>query len=290
MSSPSTEHNILFLVDTEACVSLIKKETLGTSEIKHDDKILLSGITSERIEALGSINLTIIVAHLSIEHKFYVVPNEFPIPSHGILGKDFSKRFHCVIDYGRMKYKVAPRNTPPAEIDIQHEIIRNVVALPPRSETFKLFRIKSSRFPCVIESQDVAEHVYVPTMIAHSPETWVRVLNCNQSMKYIKTDGLKATHVNDYTILKLNGDTTDNSRTKRLEKLKETLRSKIPNHIKSKLEPLCCEFSEIFHLEGDKLSTNNFFTQELQLRDREPVYVKNYGLPQCGIHTVKRKS
>lgn len=39
---------------------------------------------------------------------------------------------------------------------------------------------------------------------------------------------------------------------------------------------LCTKFNYIFHLQNDKLSTNNFFQYQLKLRDADPVYMKNY--------------
>lgn len=39
------------------------------------------------------------------------------------------------------------------------------------------------------------------------------------------------------------------------------------------------EFADIFHLECDKPSVNNFYTQKLRVNDNTPVYVKNYRLP-----------
>lgn len=53
--------------------------------------------------------------------------------------------------------------------------------------------------------------------------------------------------------------------------------------------PLCLEFDDIFHLDGDKPTTNNFYTQKLNLRDNEPVYVKNYRLPQSQKSEIRNQ-
>lgn len=45
------------------------------------------------------------------------------------------------------------------------------------------------------------------------------------------------------------------------------------------LLPLCLEYSDIFYLENDKLSVNNFYQQNLKVIDDEPVFTKNYRLP-----------
>lgn len=50
--------------------------------------------------------------------------------------------------------------------------------------------------------------------------------------------------------------------------------------IKSKLENLCQEFSDIFALEEDVLSVNNFYKQNILLNDSSPMYIKNYRTPE----------
>lgn len=52
----------------------------------------MKGITSQRINSIGSLNLEVVFNHLHIEHKFYVVAGDFPISCSGILGRDFLKR------------------------------------------------------------------------------------------------------------------------------------------------------------------------------------------------------
>lgn len=47
----------------------------------------------------------------TIEHLFDVVPNKCEIPSNGIIGKDFNKRFQCKIDYQDMSYAIRLRNS-----------------------------------------------------------------------------------------------------------------------------------------------------------------------------------
>lgn len=109
----------------------------------------MKGITSEYQNSLGSTTLTLIFRHLSIEHKIHIVPDIFQIPAHGIIGKDFIKRNKCLLDFDQMTFTVRPKNEHSVKIDIQSEIIRGLSAVPARSETFKMFRIKSTQFPCV---------------------------------------------------------------------------------------------------------------------------------------------
>lgn len=75
----------------------------------------MKGITNEKIESLGSCNITLIFQHISLTHKIHVVNDNFQIPSHGILGKDFLKRFSCIVDHGEMTLTVSPKGIPPAK-------------------------------------------------------------------------------------------------------------------------------------------------------------------------------
>lgn len=182
-SSPQTRDKVILLIDTEAQISVIKRSTL-LNHIGYDENEIISmkGITHERQQSLGSIQLILIFEHLSITHKFHVVPDNFPIPTHAILGKDFSKRHHCIIDYSDMTYTVQPKGLAPAKIQIKNEVLSGLSVVPARSETFKLFRINSTEFPCIIQKQEIAENIVIPTTIAHKPESWVRVLNISDEM------------------------------------------------------------------------------------------------------------
>lgn len=45
------------------------------------------------------------------------------------------------------------------------------------------------------------------------------------------------------------------------------------------LSPLILKYSDVFHLENERLSINNFFQYNITLNDRQPVYEKNYRTP-----------
>lgn len=160
---------------------------------------------------------------------------------------------------------------------IHAEIIRGLSALPARSETFKMFRIKSESFRCVIQSQEIAINVFVPTTIAQKQECWLRVSNTSDEIKIINTETVKSSAIEDFDILKSNQTPRNDIR---LNEPTQLLQSRIPNHAKEKQLPLCLEFSNIFHLKCDKPSVKKNYTQKLRVKDNTLVYVKNYKLPQ----------
>lgn len=160
----------------------------------------MKGICDGRQLSLGTVLLPMIFAHLQIEHKIHVVDDKFPIPAHGIIGKDFIKRNKCLIDYDQMTLTLRPSNVLPATIPIRAEVLRGLSVLPARSETFKMFRVSSTKYPCIIESQEIAENVFIPTTVIHAQQCWIRVLNVNDSMKFINTQRLKASNLSEFSI------------------------------------------------------------------------------------------
>lgn len=48
---------------------------------------------------------------------------------------------------------------------------------------------------------------------------------------------------------------------------------------RNNLISLCETYSDIFHLENEKLTANNFFKYSIKIKDSQPVYVKNYRTP-----------
>lgn len=252
----------------------------------------MKGITDEKQRSVGSINVSLIFQHLSIEHKLHLVSDNFPIPCHGIIGKDFLRRHKCLIDYCDMKLTVRTPGLTPAQFDIQHEPLKGTAVVPARSETFKMFHIKADKFPCVVESREVDRNVFIPTTIVHEPRAWIRVLNVNIQPILIRTDGLNSQSIDNFDICVINGKSQSGYHESRDTQLTQVLNAKMPAHVKAKLIPLCLEFSDIFHLPNDKPTVNNFHRQKLSLKDNQPVFVKNYRLPQSQkeeIHQQVRK-
>lgn len=60
--------------------------------------------------------------------------------------------------------------------------------------------------------------------------------------------------------------------------------------MKDKMIDLCTNFADIFYVEGDKYTTNNFYEQKIILRDNEPAFTKNYRLPHMQKKEVNRQT
>lgn len=282
---------MIFLVDTQADVSLIKYNSIKHFEslLNKTDIISLRGITEDATNSLGSLILDLEISDIKIPNKFHVVSDLFPIPSNGILGKDFVKNNNCMLDYETMTITIKRQNFREVTIPIMTEIIKGIAAIPPRCETFRSFHIQSVTFPCIIETQEIQADVYIATTVAYKPDTVVRVLNITDSMQLIKTNELKVRGINEYNIYSMRQQKTNECSSERKIKLETILKKRIPKHALNELLNLCMEFDDIFHVEGDIPTTNNFYEQKLLVEDDIPTYIKNYRLPHSQKEEIDRQ-
>lgn len=140
------------LVDSQADVSVIKSNALFHYLMFNENNIIdIKGITNNLISSYGTIFLNLRFNDVTVSQLFHVVPDDFAIPSDGILGKDFIKKFKCVLDYGSMTLTLR-LSQKCISIPIQSGIIDDESTIPPRSEIFRIFKISSEKFPAVIHS------------------------------------------------------------------------------------------------------------------------------------------
>lgn len=95
--------------------------------------------------------------------------------------------------------------------------------------------------------------------------------------------------LNQFTINQLS-PTTNDEPTTRIKKLTSELDlTNTPIHARDKLTKLCTDYNDIFALENDLLTTNNFYKQRIALEDKAPVYIKNYRTPETQITEINRQ-
>lgn len=59
--------------------------------------------------------------------------------------------------------------------------------------------------------------------------------------------------------------------------------------ITDKLKKLCVDYADIFALETDKMTVNNFYEQTLNIKDKEPVFSENYRTPHTQKEEIKKQ-
>lgn len=203
------------------------------------------------------------------------MPNSFHIPSDGILGKDFLKKYQCDISY-RERCLIFYLNGRQIFIPIHEGPGEDTIVLPARSEVVRKFKLRHSNNPRLVDSQEIKHGVFVARTIIDTDEPLVRVINTTDEVKVLKRNRLQAEDLSNYNVYSL--DKVQDS-AERNKILIELIKQNTPEHAQELLIPLCSEFSDVFALETDSMTINNFYTQKLRLTNTNPVYIKNYRLP-----------
>lgn len=280
-----SNNNCSFLVDSQADISVMKLSSLSNSFLYDtSDTIKIKGITNDTISSLGTVYIDLFTNDCVIKHKFHLVDDNFAIPTNGIIGKDFIKINRCCIDYDSMMFLVRLSEFD-ISIPIYSELAYGNSVLPARSEVFRLFHITGTQFPRVIQAQEISSKILIPTTIAYTNKTWIRVLNTNDENVEISTENLESQPITNFDIYLPDRD----AKTQRSESLHNLLQTKIPQHASPDLMNLCLSYSDIFAMPGDSASVNNFYEQKLHFTDDSPVYVKNYRLPQSQKEEINKQ-
>ena len=231
-------------MDSQGDVSVIKAESIkNPSNINSNDTIKLRGITSECVNSLGSIKLEMIFDDgVTIEHKFQVVDNDFPIPSSCLIGKDFIFKYSCILDYQNMTFSI---NIEDNEIPIPIRLGPNsdTIAIPARAEVFRCFHIQNFSGPCLIEKCEIAPGVFRADTVAYDNKPLVRILNTTLNPVILDNSIDETTDINNFDAYTMN---TTAKEEKRDIDIYNTLKNKVPKQYAERLLDLCMEFSDVF--------------------------------------------
>lgn len=274
-----------FLLDTQADVSVIKNSSINENiSYNTSDYIDIRGVTDNLIRSLGSAYSKLNINGQKLTQKLFIVPDEFNIPSDGILGKDFLKQFHCTINYKDMTLKI---HTDKGIIilNILEGPNEDSFVIPPRCEVTRKFTIESHNNTArYVPSQQLTEGIFTSNTIINPKEAFVRIVNTTSKTQIINKNMLKTHDLNDYTVYSI-----DRVNPNRSEKLINILTTKVPEYVKTDFIKLCSKFPEIFALEEDTMTVNNFYTQHIRTTDKEPVYTKNYRIPHTQKTEINRQ-
>lgn len=249
------------LLDSQADVSVIKEEHLNENTLIDESEIIeVRGVVKVPIRSLGFIMVKINIDDLIILHKFHVMPNNFNIPCHGIVGKDFIKFYEGILDYGTQSFTIRTKfgnRTIPMHLHTQED----EVVVPPRSEIYRLFKVKSQVFPVFIQAMEIKKGVLTANTIAHSEEVQICIVNTTESMQRFRMPKFKATNLRCYNVYKMKKTIPSDERT---QKLLTKLQKSFPSdkNMRKMLSELCTEYSDIFAMDTDELTVNNFYEQE----------------------------
>lgn len=276
---------LILLVDTGADISVIKTGQVGNTSINLNDITSLHGIGAGITYTLGKVITELRIKNLLVKHEFHVVSDEFPIPSDGILGLDFIRKYNCMLDYQTdQDWLILRPSDYPGDITVPmlDSPSINSISIPARSEVIRVIGIQNSDKDILIPNQELQDGIFVANTIATSTKPLVRIVNTTPNDVVIRNINLKTENLDDYETIMPNDKFCDQIKLQLLSK-------NFPDFVRPKLENLCKEYIDVFALETERISVNNFYKQKLRLRDTEPSYVKNYRIPYKHKEEIARQ-
>lgn len=280
----STKGNVLFLVDTGAEVSLLKRSVISVNNhINYNEKMELYGINLDSTQTLGTVQECLQIGNSVISHTFHLVPDEFPIDEDGILGKDFILKSGAVINLKEGKFTV--NNT---VIKFQKST-NNQIIIPARSE--KLIEVDTcSNVESICHSKMLKPGLYLGGGIIRpvNNKCIVSVLNVTEHNMGIDRIDLNLEPVENFQILNFNYVDPVH---KRLEKLKGQVDLEHLNPEEFKImNNIIRENNDLFFLEGDTLTYTNAVSHSIPtFQDKAPINVRPYRLPESSRGEINKQ-
>lgn len=256
-------------------------------EINESEIIDIRGVTDGITSSLGTTDLDLIYDEYEIPQIFHVVPNNFNIGADGILGKDFLKNYSCTLSYRKMTLNLVFDNDESIDIPLHDGPDSNTIILPARCEVARKIKLTSKVCgPQLVDSQEIAEGVMIARTIVESQNPIVRIINTTSRVQILTLPSINSESLENFKIYKIDDIKSNKTRTTQL--LTE-IAKQVPEQYKNHILPLCKEFNDIFAMEEDKLTVNNFYTQSFRIKDDSPVYVKNYRMPYTQREEVAKQ-
>lgn len=270
------------LLDTGASISVIKQAAVPRNVNIYGDNMLVHGIGGQ-ISSIGHVYLTLYSQNgVPFQHKFQVF-NNLPLKTDGIIGLDFLTKYKSNIDLCtdnltlNLNEKIC--NIPLQDVTWYN---KEYLIIPSRSESIHYIETDlHSGVDVVICTKELAENLFLAGSLATVKNGKIPIKILNVSEKEVKLPKFKPEiHLlNNYDVFEF-GQTT--STAMRAGKVLQLLNLEHLNEEeKQSIETICKKYSDLFYLDGDKLTTTNIYEQTITLKpNSSPVYVKPYRLPQ----------
>lgn len=276
---------LTLLIDTGAEISLLKAKAKEYNNINFSNISNITGVGQGTIQSIGTVDLDIRIQDVLVPHEFHVVPENFPIPCDGIIGIDFIKKYNCVLEFQNNKdwFTIRPNNfSRQISVPITHNLDSNTLLLPARCEVIRQVKLLTNEKSVVVPNQELQPGIIVASTIADSKNALIRIINTNNKDAIIDSAKIKCESMKDYDIF-----TTPVEKENRTDEILKQLR--FPKQFNNELTKLCTEFSDIFGLETEPISANNFYKQKLRLGEKTPVYIKNYRMADSQKPEIARQ-
>lgn len=279
-----------FLVDSQADISIFKASSvLSKLNINYSDKINIKGITNDTIKSIGSVHAYLEFPNFDLNCKFHLVSDDFNIPADGILGRDFLRKNSCTINYNDMCLTVN-YDSQTSTLPLREGPSNHTIALPARAEVFRKLNAPIN-VDTVVHNQEIYPGVYLPRTIISPNNPLLKILNTTSETIVIpKNISLKISPLSEFYVFNISQISKDAEANKtRTEQLLHQIEQNVNPLYKNDLISLCKQFPEIFLMDNDVPTINNFYEQKLRINDDSPVYIKNYRLPHSQKDEIDRQ-
>lgn len=276
------------IIDTGADISIFKREKISDDQLCYTDyKCTIQGVTSTQTQTLGATFTKLkFNDQLAVEHSFQIVNNGLALDADGILGLDFLTKYKATIDYDTWTLNINV-NDISITLPIFSGPTSNTISIPPRCEVIRKINILhgNTTDDLVISSKEVEPGIFISGALVSRNNPLIRILNTTSKAVTIKEPRVAAEPLTDFHILSTKFKDTERTN-KVLSKLKF---DHIPTYARTQVKEVCKQFQDIFALDSEALSTNNFYEQHIELADNRPVYTKNYRIPEIHKHEINRQ-
>lgn len=292
--------NIQLLVDSGSDLNFIKLSSLRDEiMVSEPTKHTLTGITGHVLQSLGTVELTLTIKQEKRKTLFQVVHPSFPVPHDGILGKPFIIGMKTVINYQSSELFLADSlespKTPTNSEDSERTVCETTddfskinVTLQPRSETLIIIPATGHQEgeTILVPAQTISEKILCSNTINKVQEhkVLVAMINPTEHSVTMTRNDWNSIKIEKFEERKINVITTNEATLgdgSRIHKLNQEVRTEHLNkEERDSLMNICRQFSDIFHLEGDKLSCTNAVYHEINVNpSTQPINERPYRLP-----------
>lgn len=266
------------MVDSGSDISIIKAHKIKSTQIYFpENKCSITGIGAGTESSLGDTNSNIILNEQILPQKFHIVKDNFPIPTDGILGRDFLTNWRCSIDYDTWLLSIK-NATDIMTIPITNQFKGNFV-IPPRCEVIRSIKLDVTADYVTI-AQQIQQGVFCANGIVNRSSPYVKLINTTENMVQIPNNFVpKLQPITNYEVYPVPKPSSCQSNREQALLNELNLGSMDPK-IKTKLEKLCLKFNDVFSLKTDEISANNFYKQKINVNDPNPIFIRNYRIPE----------
>lgn len=249
--------------------------------------VVINGIGG-KICATGYLYLQLVIGNVIFTQKCYVF-DSLPCKANGIIGCDFLKRYQATINLSNNMLLLKTSSGDEINVPIMTDMNKDSLYIPARSESVHFVETSFNSDAVVCASQ-LYDGVFMASSLVtpNNGKIPIRILNTTEKDLVLGNIQPLIFSAKDYDICSFDRCDKDAQRVKQLLSLIQLKHLNLEE--RKSIENLCAKYSDIFYLEGDRLTTTNIYKHKIILKpNAEPVYVKPYRLPHSQKHEITRQ-